>query len=538
MTSRFTRRSLLAAAGAASVGASAVRLHGQGQAAAGPLFTNPLDVKLADPCMIRVGGTYYLYATASIPEDADEGMPVWSSQDLVRWQCHGWAFRKTPNGWGDHWFWGPDVHRFGDAYLMHYGAFRKVDGKAVGRICVARSASPLGPFTDIKAPMFEWTGRGDAIDAFVLEEAGGPAILYFTDAWNGRNTIWGARLTPDRLSLAEAPKLLLEPNQPWEVEPVNEGAHVWKHGSTYCMMFSINDFRNPAYAMGFATAPSPLGPWNKRTEGPVIRQAPGLPGPGCAGLIESPDGKETWAYMHVHLHPDGNARQLALSRARFTTKPGGAVDLRIEPLTVAPQARPSGAPAPREPRSDAFGGDGLDRSLWTIVDERADHWRKEPGKVVITALDGDMWKQRCDYRNLFLQGPAAGDFDIDVEVEAALEGNYEQCFIIAWQDAGNYVRLGMVHADGPRFSTAIELNGIYEELITPNGLGSKVGLRLVRRGDLWSFAVGAGGRWTPIGSSREARLALPRIGFGAVAPGTKRPYTATFRNFAVTRKGA
>lgn len=537
MTFRFTRRSLLAAAGAASVGASAMRARGQRLSDRGPLFTNPLDVKIADPCMIRADATYYLYGTASMPEDANEGMPVWSSPDMVRWQYRGWAFRKTPEGWGTHWFWGPDVRRFGDAYLMHYGAFRKEDGKDIGRICVARSASPVGPFTDVKAPMFDWPGRGDAIDAFVFEDGDGTAYLYFTDAFEGRNTIWGARLTPDRLGLADEPKLLLEPDQPWEVDPVNEGAHVWKRGSTYCMMFSINDFRNPAYGMGYATAESPLGPWRKRTEGPVVRQAPGLAGPGCAGLIASPDGKETWAYMHVHLHPEGYARQLALSRAHLTTSLGGLEELRIEPLSVAPQRAPSGAPEPREPRSDSFGADQLDRSLWMIVEESPDHWRKEPGKVVVTALDGDMWKQRCDYRNLFLQGPVAGDFDVGVDAEAALEGNYEQCFVIAWQDAGNYVRLGMLHADGPKFSAAVELNGIYEELLVPNSLGSSVSLRLVRRGDVWSFIVGAGGRWTPLGSSREARLALPKVGFGAIAPGTKRPYAATFRNFALTRRG-
>ncbi len=499
------------------------------------MFTNPLDVKLADPCMIRADAAYYLYGTASMPADADEGMPVWSSQDMVRWQCHGWAWRKSPETWGTHWFWGPDVRKFGNGYLMHYGAFRKVDGKDVGRICVARSASPLGPFTDVKAPMFDWPNRGDAIDAFVYEDADGTAYLYFTDAFGGRNTIWGARLAPDRLSLASEPKLLLEPDQPWEVDPVNEGAHVWRRGSTYCMLFSVNDFRNPAYGMGYATAPSPLGPWRKRQEGPVIRQAPGLVGPGCAGLIASPDGKETWAYMHVHLDPEGYARQLALSRAYLNTTQGGLEEIRIEPLTVAPQRMPGGAPEPREPRSDSFRGDKLDRTLWTVVDEVHDHWRLEPGRIVIKALDGDMWRRRCDYRNLFLQGPITGDFDVGVEVEARVQGNHEQAFLTAWQDASNYVRIGMVYADAPRFSAAIELNGIYEELLVANDLGPAVRLRLVRRGDIWSFLVGVGGRWTPIGHAREARLALPRVGFGAISPGTKRHFEATFANFALTR---
>ena len=167
----ISRRDLLVAAGTASLAATGVTQAQTSQKGPGRVFTNPLDVKIADPCMIRADAAYYLYGTASMPEDANDGMPVWSSPDMVRWQCHGWAWRKSPETWGTHWFWGPDVQRVGESYLMYYGAFRKADGKDVGRICVARSASPLGPFTDVKAPMFDWPNRGDAIDAFVYEDA-------------------------------------------------------------------------------------------------------------------------------------------------------------------------------------------------------------------------------------------------------------------------------------------------------------------------------------------------------------------------------
>jgi GH43 family beta-xylosidase/regulation of enolase protein 1 (concanavalin A-like superfamily) len=526
---RLTRRALIASAAAAAVPAGPEATRRPAPAAG--LFTNPLDVKLADPCMIRDGGTYYLYATASMPEDANEGMPVWSSRDMVRWRCHGWAFRKRAEGWGTHWFWGPDVQRVAGGFLMHYGAFRKVDGKDVGRICVARSASAVGPFTDVKAPMFDWPGRGDAIDAFVFAEPDGAVYLYFTDAFQGRNTIWGARLSPDRLSLESEPKLLLQPDQPWEVDPVNEGAHVWKHGRGYCMMFSINDFRNPAYGMGFATADSPLGPWRKRAEGPVVRQAPGLRGPGCAGLIRSPDGKQTWAYMHVHLHPEGYARQLALARADLGPVAEGGRAFRVEPLSVAPQAAPSGAPPPARPRSDALGDRDIERRLWTIVDESPANWRKDGDAVVITAMDGDMWRARCDYRNLFLQPPWAADFRAAIHVAAEPTGNYEQAFLIAWQDADHYVRIGMLHADGPKFSAAIELDGVYEEVMVPNDLGGAVDLCLSRKGDIWTFEAASPSVRKRIGSPREARLSLPRVGFGAIAPGTKRPYEARFRSF-------
>lgn len=493
-------------------------------------FTNPLDVKLADPCMIRVEGTCYLYATASLPQDVDAGMPVWSSADMIRWQGHGLAYAPKPDGWGTHWFWGPDVTPAEGGFLMYYGAFRKIDGKDVGRICVARSRSPLGPFEDIKAPMFDWKG-GDAIDAFCFRDRDGQAYLFFTEVANGRNTIAVARLSADLLSLASEPVTALAPDQPWEVDPVNEGAHVWREGDRCFMMYSVNDFRNPAYAMGLAFADRPEGPWRKRKAGPILRQADGLRGPGCAGLIRSPDGRELWAYYHVHLHPEGYARQLALSRARYVRAGDHGLELSIAAPAVAPQRLPSGVPDAPQPRSDGLAGAELDRNLWTIVDEVSSNWTCTEAGVTVTALDGDMWRARCDYRNLFLQPPSSGDFEVSVNVQARLEGNYEQAFLIAWQDADNFVRLGMLHADGPKFSSAIELNGIYEELIMPNDLGPAATLRIRRRGKLWSFAVRGASDWQPIGDPREAPLQLPRAGFGAIAPGTKRPYRAVFRSF-------
>lgn len=496
------------------------------------IFTNPLDVKVADPCIIRVGATYYLYGTASRPADANLGIPVWSSTDLVVWRSHGFAFRRTADTWGQQWFWGPDVKRSGKKFLLYYGAFHRIDGKPVGRICVAEADHPLGPFRDVKAPMFAWKGRGNAIDAYAFEDADGKGYLYFTDALDGRNTIWIARIAADGLSLVSEPRLILQPDQPWEVQPVNEGAFVCRHDSRYYLLYSFNDFRNPAYGVGLATATQPLGPWTKRTAGPVIRQTPELRGPGCAGLIDSPDGKELWAYYHVHLGSEGYVRQLALSRARYLTR-DGRVELRIDPPAIDPQPLPSGAPPPPRPRSDAFRSGQLDRRLWHIVDEDPGSWRCEKGVVSITARAGDMWRTRTDYRNVFLQPAVSGDFAVSVEVEAPVQNNFEQAFLIAWQDADNYVRLSKVYANAPEISAAIEIQGSFEEVLVPMPVRDDVILRLERHGDVWTFAVGDGTKWTPVGSPREARFAAPRLGFGAMAPGSKRPFDARFRDFRV-----
>lgn len=513
------------------VAASVVLSCASGVHAATDRFTNPLDVKIADPCILRVGATYYLYGTAARPTDANDGMPVWTSPDLVNWQDCGPAFRRNEQTWGQQWFWGPDVKRVGNAFLMFYGAFRTQEGTLAGRICVARSESPLGPFQDVRAPLFDWPGRGHAIDAFLFEDRDGAGYLYFTDAHNGVNTIWVAPMSPDRLALASEPRLILQPDQPWEVEPINEGAFVWRHGDQYCMLFSINDFRNAHYGMALATAESPLGPWKKREAGPVIRQGPRLPGPGCAGLIDSPDGRDLWAYYHVHLEPNGYVRQLAISPAGYRSRPGGGEELWVARPTTDPQPMPAGAPPAVPPRPDDFSGTTLDRALWTLVDEDPTAWRLADGALQVTARDGDMWRGRGDYRNLFLQPAPAGDVTVSVRVRAELTGNFEQAFLIAWQDHDHFVRIGSVHADGPKLNAAVEMDGVYEERMVPNPFGTDLVLRLTRRGDRWTFEAGDGTAWVAVGAPREAAFARPRLGLGAIAPGTQRPFVATFREF-------
>lgn len=533
----ITRRQF--AAGIVAAGAVATRsgsaLGAQPAAEGEQAFTNPVGAKVADPCVIRVGDLYYLYGTLSIPGEA-EGMPVWSSPDLVRWRDHGLAYRRPADGWGTHWFWGPDVKPVADGYLMYYGAFRELPGGGrTSRICVARSPAPTGPFIDVKAPMFDWPGRGDAIDAFAFTDSAGNRRLFFTDANKGHNTIWVAPLSADGLSLSGEPKQILQPDQPWEIDPVNEGAFVWERGGRFWMMFSVNDFRNPAYGMGLATAPALDGPWTKRVEGPIIRQAPGLRGPGCAGLIPSPDGRELWAYYHVHLQPDGAARQLAISRATYAPGPDGREELRIEPPTTAPQPLPSGSPANPAPTGDPLTGTALNRTIWTVIDEIPANIRPTADGLIVRAADGDMWRGRGDYRNLILQPPIRGNFEATIELSAELNADFQQAFLIVWQDADTFVRIGRVHAGGQKLSAAVELNAGYEERLAEAPTGGVTALRIRRRGDIWTLMARAGDGWHVVGSPREARLPLPRAGFGAITPGDKRPFEARFRNFTIER---
>ena len=121
-------------------------------------YTNPLNVDVADPFIIRHDGVYWLYGTSS-----REGFKSWCSNDLVHWELKGLAFQRTQQSWGVAMFWAPCVVERDGTFYLYYSALGDVPGgKQHLRICVATSDSPGGPFKDAKAPLLELTYNWDA----------------------------------------------------------------------------------------------------------------------------------------------------------------------------------------------------------------------------------------------------------------------------------------------------------------------------------------------------------------------------------------
>ncbi|MNT18731.1 Glycosyl hydrolases family 43 [compost metagenome] len=97
---------------------------------------------------------------------------------------------------------------------------------------------------------------------------------------------------------------------PWENTqnvswPVTEGPTVLKHNNLYYMIYSANDFRNPDYAVGYATATSPMGPWEKAVESPIIsRKDVGINGVGHGDVFYDKNGKMKYV-LHTHYSNSG-----------------------------------------------------------------------------------------------------------------------------------------------------------------------------------------------------------------------------------------
>jgi beta-xylosidase len=486
-------------------------------------FCNPIDVLVADPFIYREGDTYYLYGTAS-----GEGLYVWTSPDLVHWHLRGHAYERSAETWGREHFWAPELFKHDGKYYLHFTALGPNDRR---RVVLAKGESPLGPFTEMKAPWFDvdWT----VIDGHVYRDGDGTLYLYAVEIGRPGSTSFEIRvrkLDPKTLEPGPDLGLCLKPTESWEGGHVNEGPFVLKHGDTYLLTFSANGFEDPNYCVGEATAPHPLGPWTKRTDAPILRRREGVSGPGHHCFVDSPDGKELFIAYHTHQQarqPSG-ARQLAIDRARVVDGAGGVPSIEVDGPTTGPQPLPGGAAGLARGQADEFDADSLDRGRWVVFNEHGPNWSMTGGRLVVETMDGDVHEGRSDLRNLFLQYAPLGDFDVTTRVAVKPEQDYEQAGLYLWQDHNHFVKLAVVYAGGVRVEVADEVDGRYVSGGREFAVGPETWLRIKKRGNRHEFLVSPdGNEWTSFGT-RSVTLRDLRVGLGATAPVSERSIPAAF----------
>lgn len=263
-----------------------------------PKFGNIL---LADPTIFNDEGTYYLYGTGGMRSDSGAGFEVYKSTDLKHWEgpCGadgGYCLKKSDATWGTTGFWAPQVFKKDGKYYFIYTANEQ--------IAVATADSPVGPFTQEEPVCIP--AQTKEIDPFVFFE-GKKAYLYHVRLQDG-NRIFVSEMNKDLKSLKEnTTRECLHAEGGWEDTAnakwtVSEGPTVVKIDKTYYLFYSCNDFRNLDYAVGYATAKSPLGPWTKHGEPIIIRGVIGENGTGHGDLFKNEAGE--WQYVfHTHFSP-------------------------------------------------------------------------------------------------------------------------------------------------------------------------------------------------------------------------------------------
>ncbi|MDR1623932.1 MAG: glycoside hydrolase family 43 protein [Tannerellaceae bacterium] len=247
---------------------------------------------LADPTIFPDNGTYYLYGTNS-----PEGFRVYTSGDLIHWSVpaqDSLALRKGES-YGEEGFWAPQVFRHNGQYYMAYTANEN--------IAIAVSNHPAGPFRQNKLAPIEAPTR--QIDPYVFFDDDGKIYLYHVRLAGG-NRIFVAEMTGDLMAIKEeTAKECIVAASEWENTQktdwtVAEGPTVLKHNGLYYLFYSANDFRNIDYAVGYAVAHSPYGPWEKTTDSPIIsRHLIGYKGTGHGDFFRDKNGDRKYVF-HIH----------------------------------------------------------------------------------------------------------------------------------------------------------------------------------------------------------------------------------------------
>jgi beta-xylosidase len=356
----------------------------QKEPAAKATFSNPLKVQFGDPYVLYTGGRYYMYGTGG---GAEKGFAAYSSTDLVNWKEEGQVyFHDNKNGWSDpdaSWggaYWAPEVYEVNGKFYLFYSAQWKLNPTNEVenfRIGVAVADTPTGPFIDLTdKPIFD--PGYPIIDANVFFDTDGRTYLYYSRAaykhpvkseianWARKrgwykeieeSWVYGVKLKPDFSGVLGNPVLLLRPpvrlsdkQAGWESRSVTarevnrrwtEGSVTFKKDSTYYIMYSANHFGGQHYAVGYATSASPLGPFKKATNNPVLQKntAKGgeVTGTGHNSIAYSPDGKEMFCVYHGRTAKTGDERVVFIDRMQVK---GGKIT--VFGPTTTPQKLPSG----------------------------------------------------------------------------------------------------------------------------------------------------------------------------------------------------
>ncbi len=271
-------------------------------AKAAKTYRNPIIdlIGPADPAVILHEGIYYLYPTLD-----GRGYDVFVSKDLANWERKPKCFTDARGG-----AWAPDIfhHKKGDGkFYLYYTVDRPGGGKQIG---VAVADGPLGPFKD----------RGNlvdgAIDAHLFQDDDGAFYLYYVQLPGFRITV---QPMSDPLTKKGEAAEVIRPTADWERKKgaVTEGPWMLKRDGTYYLMYSGSGADGPDYAIGYATAKSPIGPFTKHVGNPIGKRGNGVFGPGHHCVITGPDQKLWMVYHQQNGEKIGWDRFLAIDPLWF-----------------------------------------------------------------------------------------------------------------------------------------------------------------------------------------------------------------------------
>lgn len=255
-----------------------------------------LDRNFPDPDLLKVGNTYYAYATQ--PTDNSANISMATATNLTEWEVASKDPLPKLGTWATPGYtWAPEVTAVEDSYVMYYTA-RSTD-KNLQCIGVARASNPEGPFEPVGSePLICPEDLGGAIDAASFVDTDGKRYILWKNDGNCCSLdtwIYLQPASPDGLRVAGSAKRLIKQSEAWEGNLV-EAPTLVRHDSTYFLFYSANDYGGEDYATGYATAPKITGPYDKADQPLLTTNEIDVIGPGGQDIVKQ-DGK-TYIVFH------------------------------------------------------------------------------------------------------------------------------------------------------------------------------------------------------------------------------------------------
>ena len=294
----------------------------------GRQYRNPVyDGYFADPFVLRCGDRYLAYGTGSVVDGLY--FEVLESTDLVNWRRVGGALQPVAPDLGVD-YWAPEVVFDEGRFWMYYSVGF---GDAGHHLRVAVADAPEGPFVDQGVDLTPH--ELFAIDPHpFLDEDGNWFLFYARDVLDAPRvgTQLAVDVMPTMTSLAQQPRVVVEPTADWQIfqrsRPMYGGVYDWHtiegptvkyHAGRYYCLYSAGSWLNESYAVAWAVAPGPLGPWTEPGggRGRLLATIPGkVTGPGHNSIVTTPGSTDMLVY-HAW-DASGERRQMWIDPLHWT----------------------------------------------------------------------------------------------------------------------------------------------------------------------------------------------------------------------------
>ncbi|QHS60460.1 glycoside hydrolase family 43 protein [Chitinophaga agri] len=277
---------ILALAAAASLPAAAQKTAG-----------NPIvQGWYADPEGVIWGKEYWVYPTFSDKYEKQVFFDAFSSRDLIKWKKHPHILDTAAVKWAKKAMWAPAIVNKDGKYYFFFAANDIQSDNEEGGIGVAVADKPEGPYKDyLGKPLIDkFYNKAQPIDQFVFHDKDGQYYIIY-GGWQHCNI---AKLNSDFKGFTP-----FEDGTTFkEITPDKyvEGPFMFIRNGKYYFMWSEGGWTGPDYAVAYAIADSPVGPFKRI--GRVLEQDSTIArGAGHHSMINVP-GTDRW-YIVYHRRP-------------------------------------------------------------------------------------------------------------------------------------------------------------------------------------------------------------------------------------------